>query len=374
MTDIDEKIAAAGIESTLAGNAGGSHVAVRGPADQVVTVEQVVGSESDAEDTSAAVVCWLFRAAAAPSQFGLEQLPEIVADDGNLAWVDLCNVSEGKMHDIAGLLQFTEIESGIVLSGWRRPRLQASNGRFLTSVTVATLTPETLQVTAHQLDLFVSNNLVLSAHRTPLPFSARILARARQSPDLVRLDSAFMLYIILDELLAYYEDLHDELGAEIEEMEERALTDTSDEFLSDLIHFKRYVTALARLVAHHLQVFSAFRRPDFKFVSGAEISEYYRDLEERLLRLLGALETAQDSVNGAFDIYVSHMSHRTNQIIKVLTIVSTILLPTSVIVSFFSTSFQRMPFYSIGGFVVMLVLIVAVSGGILFAFRRQGWL
>ena len=103
---------------------------------------------------------------------------------------------------------------------------------------------------------------------------------------------------------------------------------------------------------------------------------YYRDLQERLRKLGDDLLAAKDDTNGTFDIYVSHMSHRTNNIIRVLTIVSTVLLPASVILGVFGTSnLQHVSFLtSTGGFVLMVVSVLAVSLGTLYLFRRQGWL
>ena len=159
-------------------------------------------------------------------------------------------------------------------------------------------------------------------------------------------------------------------------MEERALRDISDSFLEELLHFKRYVFAVAQLADQHRPVFAALLSPDFGWVTGAGVEDYYRDLEDRLKNLREVLLGAKDATNSAFDIYVSHMSHRTNNIMRVLTIVSTVLLPASVILGFFSASnVQTVPFLtSAGGFVLMIVSILAVSLSALYIFHRQGWL
>jgi magnesium transporter len=182
-----------------------------------------------------------------------------------------------------------------------------------------------------------------------------------------------MLYIVLDELLAYYEHLAELVQEEIEKVEERALTDTSKEFLADLIHFKRYAFALSQVAAQHREVFIAFLRPDFGWVSGDEVEVYYRDLERRLASLHDVMLAAREAVNGAFDIYVSHMSHRTNHVIKVLTMVSAILFSLSVVIGLFSTSIQGLPFYRPVDFLILLALMVVISAAILFTFHRNRW-
>ncbi len=187
-----------------------------------------------------------------------------------------------------------------------------------------------------------------------------------------------MLYIALDELLSYYEELNRRVQAQIEHMEERAPRDTSDRFLEDLVRFKRYAFALSQLADQHRDVVAAFLRPDFHWVSGAEVEEYFDDLQARLTRLLDLLLAARDAVNGSFEIYVSHMAHRTNQVIRLLTIVSVVLFTASIIVSIFGTTISATIHSSVLatpiGLLLMLACMVVVSGGALWIFGRRGWL
>jgi magnesium transporter len=229
-------------------------------------------------------------------------------------------------------------------------------------------------VLASELDLFVGRNYLVSVHKRPLPFSKRVLARAVQNPSLLKLDSAFLLSIVLDELLAHFDDLTEGLENEIEAIEERALSDSSDAFLTDLLKLKRFVFAVYRLASQHRPVLEAFLRPDFPLVGGDVIEPYFRDLDSRLGRLIDGLEAAKDGVNDAFDVYVSQVSRRTNDIMRVLAIVSTLLLPATVILGFFGTNFESPRLSTPIGFIMMMILIVMVTVGILLLFHRWGWL
>jgi magnesium transporter len=157
-------------------------------------------------------------------------------------------------------------------------------------------------------------------------------------------------------------------------MEVRALTDSSDALLEDLLHLKRFVFAVYRLAGQHRATLEAFLRPDFPLVGGDVVEPYFRDLDERLGRLLDALEAAKESINGTFDLYVSQVAHRTNDIMKVLTIVSVTLLPASVILGFFGTYFESPRINTTAGFIVMISLIMLTTVGSLFLFARRGWI
>ena len=258
---------------------------------------------------------------------------------------------------------------GATLAPWHRPRLVAHPAHAYVSVTVAAMDPTARRVEARQLDLFVGRNYLVSAHKLPLPFVDGVRSRARHNPELIRLDSAYLLYVILDELLGYVEKLTEHLGDEIEAMEERALRDTSDDFLEDLLRLKRYVFAVARLTEQHRAVFAAFRRPDWRFGTD-DVRPYYETLQARLERLEDVLGAAKDSVNGAFDIFVSHMAHRTNAVMKVLTVVSTVLLLATLIAAIFGSSFEGLPLVGPAGIGAMLAALALSTTLVPLAFRR----
>lgn len=343
-------------------------------AEDVVQIDGEAARSAQDKPAPTTLTTWLFRPGQEARGFDLQELPQIVAQDENIAWLDLEGYSEEEFRHVAELLRLPQRGVRTALAAWQRPSLDSAGELFWVTATVAHVDPEARKVRASQLDLFVGRNFLLSSHKLGLPFGERVLGRARRSPELVQLDSAYMLYIMLDELLHYYEGLTENVDDEIEQMEERALTDTSDAFLNDLLHLKRYIFALSRLVEQHRTVFAAFRRPDFGFLSNDEVKPYYRDLEERLGALIGMLTPAKDAVNGTFDIYVSHVSHRTNNIMKILTVVSTVTVPASIILGFFGTSFQGVPLYDAREFWIMVSSILVTTLAVLFAFRRKGWI
>lgn len=341
---------------------------------EVVDAEGASPAGSGSGAPLASAVVWLFRPDREPAAVTPDELPALVQVDANFVWVDLPAYSAADLQALAGLLTLHRKAVRQSLSPWQRPRLTVFEGHFFTSATVPRLDPAAFRIQAGQLDLFVGPNYLVSAHKQPLPFADHLQARALASPELVRLDAAFMLYVVLDELFAYYELLNEHLQGEIERMEERALRDTSDRFLEDLTHFKRYVFALAQLAEQHRALVAAYLRPDFPWVSGAEVEDYFEDLDDRLRRLLDILAGNRETVNGAFEIYVSQTTHRTNALIRVLTMASTVLFSSAVIIAIFGASIQGLATNEPSSFVLMVVCIVAAALATVWAFRRRGWI
>jgi len=315
----------------------------------------------------------LFHKGDQPTEIDRSEIAKVVRDDDCFVWIDLSDYAES---DLTGLIDDLRLDSAGVraaLAGWQRPRMDVFGNHFYISVTIPRVDPEQRKVQAGQLDLFVGRNFLVSAHKRPLPFAETAFSRAWQQPQLLRLDSAYLLSILLGELLGHYESLTEGLEDEIEAMEERALRDTSDYFLEDLLELKRYVFALGRLTGQHREVFGAFLRPEFPFVASEEMRPYFRDLEARLDRLLDQLTTDKDAIHGASDLYVSQVGHRSTRVMQLLTVVSTVFLPAALILEFFSTGFEFRSMYSGLGFFAMIVTVLLVSGTLLTMFYRRGW-
>jgi len=333
---------------------------------------QVEGHTDRPESGSLQV--WLVRADEELQPVEVESIAELVRADENFVWIDLSEFAVGDLERLAERLSIDRRAPHAAISPWQRPQVDVYHDHFFVSTTVARIDAERFQVMASELDLVIGRNFLLSVHKRPLPFAEDIKGRASQNPELVRLDSAYMLYIVLDELLEHYEGMVETLEDRIEALEERALRNDSETFLEDLVQLKRLVFALGRIVDQHAEVFATFLRPDFAFISGDEVASYFRDLENRFHRLLDRCDGLREAVRGAFDIYVSHVSHRTNQVMKVLTVVSTMLLPAAIILSFFGTSFEGLPLYSETAFWVMIGSIALVITLALLVFRRWGWI
>lgn len=351
----------------------GSTRDVPGPLEDVVKVEGAVEEDAASGQNEGRARALSFSPDGVPTAIDLEDVAQLITRDENFVWIDLCHAPRA-LHRVADALHFSRLEREAALSTWQRPTLHVQGDRFFVAATLSHSDLRERRLVAARLSLFVGRNFLLSVHQDELPFDDSLLARVRLNPDLPRLDSAYMLYILLDGLLEHYEDQADDMDEQIEHMELQALLEADDAFLGELLRLKRYAYALNRLAEQHRQVFEAFMRADFPFIAGDEVSGYFHNLDGRLYRLLENLAGAKESVNGAFDIYVSRVSHQTNQVIRVLTIISALLLPMTVILSFFGTGFRSQGYlYSQTAFVVMVCLLLGVTGVLLFLFRQRGW-
>ncbi|HEY8738821.1 MAG TPA: magnesium transporter CorA family protein [Candidatus Dormibacteraeota bacterium] len=340
-------------------------------AESIASAEGRAPKGSGAGKTKAQVHTWLFNGRDPGSDFELSTLPRLITNSKNLAWVDVCRYSEDELRDLAQLLGLHSIGVDAALAPWQRPRVDTFADSFFLTVTVVKPAPGKLTVEVGELDLFVGENFLLTLHKEELPFLESIAERVYRSPDLVRYHTAYVVYIVLDEMLDFYQNLFEDLEEWIEHIEEHALTDNSDTFLGDLLRLKRYVFLIGRLAEQNRVVFSAITRPDFQFISGPDLEPYFRDLQQRLEQTVERLFAARDAVNSAFDIYVSQMSHRTNNTMKLLAVVSTVLLPATLITGIFGTNFAVPLLHSEAALALMVGALLIVPVAVVIALRAN---
>ena len=159
-------------------------------------------------------------------------------------------------------------------------------------------------------------------------------------------------------------------------MEELALRFRSEQnMLERLVLLRRRASQIRRALAPHREVFAALARPDFQTLSGSRSSALFRALSDRLERALETVDGARELIIGAFDIFATQTTQRTNHTIKLLTLFSVVLMPASVITGLMGMSFHA-HIYETGdrGFWTVVLGTVLIAGTTLFLARRNRWI
>ena len=202
--------------------------------------------------------------------------------------------------------------------------------------------------------------------------SQEALARARRdgSDD----KPARLLYLILDTIVDLYFPAIDTFDDQIDVLEDRVVADPNPEVLQSVFAIKRQLVELRRVLVGtrdatlHLQ-----RDPDS--IIDAEQQPFVRDIYDHLVRLLDSVETQRDLVNNSLDIYLSSVANRTNEVMKVLTVLGTIVLPVLAISSVYGMNLKGLPFEDSPHGAQYVSLVAAISTAALLLFlRKRRWL
>ena len=198
------------------------------------------------------------------------------------------------------------------------------------------------------------------------------------SPRLLQKGIAWLAHAVLDRAVDRYLPVIDQLDAEIEQLEvdvlEKAGTPKGKKVLAQILGFKRTLQALRRMSIHQREILLRLSRGDFGEIP-ADAIPFYRDVYDHFLRINDIAEGYRDLVTSALDAYLSVQSNRMNEVMKTLTLISTIMLPLTFIAGVYGMNFDNMPeLHWSWGYPFALLLMAGVGTGILLYFRHKGWI
>ena len=318
------------------------------------------------------IAVWSFREGTGMQRSSVAELSAGLLDEGIVTWVDVTGAG-GSLDALTHQLDLRGSGNrSTTRAAGPRPSLEALSDHALARVIVPRLAGQSLTLT--EVEVVVTDRFLISRHEQPLPFGDRLDERAAQHPNLIAEDSAYLLFILLDEWLHEVETVTEELDEQIEDMEERAIVDTSRSFLKDIVALKELGFDLYQAIDRHHAVFDATLNPDFPFVAGATVENHYRDLSQRFERRVAALSDGRAAINNAINIFSSSTAQRTNRIITLLTIISTVLMPMTAIFAFYGTNFEEPPLFTMRQFVLMWAVVLTTTVPIVVMLVRRGWL
>jgi magnesium transporter len=225
----------------------------------------------------------------------------------------------------------------------------------------------------HEVHAFLGERYLITVHEKPIQSLSTVWQRCAGDPGLGRRGADFVYYLVADGLIDMNFPLLDQMADEIEDLEDRVLGAPRRTDLQHIFALKRALVQIRKLVSPQRDVFGLLAKR-----GGGTVSEktafYFRDLYDHLVRITESVETSRDLLGNALDAYLTMISNRTNDIMKRLTILSSIFMPLTFVTGFFGQNFQHLPFGSDALMYAMIIACITLPAGMLFWFYRSRWI
>ncbi len=230
-------------------------------------------------------------------------------------------------------------------------------------------------IVSDQVSIILGPNYVISFQERDLEVFAPLRDRLEMGKGRLRKSGAdYLVYALLDAIVDNYFVVLEKLGERIEEMEEKLVAAPTPAVLQSIHSLKRDMIFLRKSIWPLREVIAALEKGDSALIR--EPSRIYlRDVYDHTIQVIDTLETFRDMISGMLDIYLSSVSNRLNEVMKVLTIIATIFIPLTFIVGLYGMNFKFMPEleWRWGYPAVMLVMLV-IALGMLVYFRKKKWI
>jgi magnesium transporter len=309
----------------------------------------------------------------------IDMLRSALADPAGLLWADIQvtdNDRDGAiLHQV---FRFHPLSVEDCLSPQVDPAKIDDHGDYIFVVVQALREyhPD-CELEAVEAEFYLGPNYVVSCHREGLVAIEHFQARCESDESVLRHSADWLLHSLLDALVDEYVPCVDAMDATLDDLEEQVLRRADSSTPQHIVLLRRNMLRLRRAILPMRDIMNRLSRGEFPKLIHEETAIYYRDVYDHLVRIDYLIEALRDLADGALNTYLSVVSNRLNEIMKVLTAAATIFLPLTLISSIYGTNFVSggvwPPFESKWGFGALIGFMVAITVGLLAYFRYRRW-
>lgn len=231
------------------------------------------------------------------------------------------------------------------------------------------------EVEDEQVSLILGENYLISFLESGSSIFLPVKKRLTNSSSRIRIGgSDYLCYSLIDCIVDHYFEILEQVDQNLENLEEEIAQSPNGKTLIKIQRIKRQITQLRKSVWPMREVINHFRRIETSLIKDST-KLYIQDVYDHTIQAIDTIESFRDIVSGMFDIYLSNINLRMNEIMKVLTIVSTIFVPLTFVASIYGMNFEHMPelHYKWGYPIVLIVMLFAALIMLVF-FRKKRWI
>jgi magnesium transporter len=313
--------------------------------------------------------------------FTRDDLPDLLADQSNVVWVDLQGECDEHLENAKDILlnvfSFHRLSVEDCVETRNQPKVEAFENYFyfiVHGIKPGETGPSNFAT--KELDGYLGSNFVVTFHVERFRSIKSVKRKIRSSTFICQRGAAFLLHHILDELIDLYMPIVDDFDEAINELEDRVfdMKRGDNALLGKIMDLRRSVARMRRICARQLDVLYRISHGEFPQIP-ENILPFYRDVHDHLVRITDISEGYRDLVSSLFDIHFSVVATKTNDVMKTLAVVSAIILPLSLIAGIYGMNFDNMPeLKSEHGYWLTLGAMALITVTLLIYFWRRGWI
>jgi magnesium transporter len=293
---------------------------------------------------------------------------------GATLWVDLMGPGEAERRLLSDVFGFHPLSVEDAVSALQFPKIETYPGYLYVVLHGIDANPKQTNFATRDVDFFLGRNYLVTVHETQSRSISAISDVCGRHEHILKEGPVSLMHRIVDRMIDHYQPMFEEIESRIGRLEEQSFT--GQERLSrQVMKLKRDVAAMRRVLVPQRDAIGRLARREFPTISD-ELTYRFRDVYDHVVRLSEEAILFQDRVTGIFEVNLSTVSYRLNQVMKLLTVMSTIFLPLTVLTGMWGMNIPlphfpggpEVQFWWVTG--IMIALIAAM----LTVFRRNKWI
>lgn len=311
---------------------------------------------------------------------GIADFDAIFADPEAVLWVDMVNPDDRESFVLTHDFHFHPlaiedvIEEEDAISELPRSKIDDYKNYIYVEFSIADYIGREEGIRLQEVHLFLTKNTVVTVRDENHKIFNYLQHRALRDERLMSRGAEFLFHALLDVMVDNYNSILEFFEKEVDEIEEDVLSEPDEETVKKIFTLRRDIYHLKRIVLPQKEMLGQISRGQFSRIS-ERAALYFRDIFDHLTRIIELSESHRDTLISALEVYFSNVSTKTNQIIKILTIFTVILMPPTFLVGMWGMNFAYMPELQWKyGYIVFWVIIVIIAAVMIVFFKRKKWI
>jgi magnesium transporter len=302
------------------------------------------------------------------------QMMHALQDKDAVLWVDLEDPSEFESDTLVEIFNFHPLAVEDCTSDLSQPKVDDYE-EYLFLVMHAVSVKSEGELATTELDVFLGKNYVVTFHKNPVKSAEQVRDSVQKKPEIFMGHGPDLLvHALLDHLVDNYTPVLDQYDQRIEQIEEEMFNSPSKDYLAMVLQIKRDIFQLRRIVAPQRDTVNYLTRNPTAFIKPKHMM-YFRDVYDHLFRVYGTVEGFHELIPSILQVYFSHSSHNLNEVMKRMTVLATLTMPSIIIAGIYGMNFQHMPELQWGyGYYASLALMAVISLGMLVWMKFKKWI
>jgi len=300
----------------------------------------------------------------------LEDVPK-----SKIRWINVSGLSNVTLiEDIGQQFKLHPLILEDILNPNQRPKYEYYEDFIFIVIKTVLISDKSNIIENEQISFILGADYVISFQEQESDIFQPIIQRIKQKKGRIRaMGPDYLLYTLVDVITDNYFIILENLGEIIEDIEEELISDPKSETLQLIYNLKKKTIDIRKLIWPMREIVYKLQREDSKLIK-KELQIYLRDINDHIFRITDVLENYREILFGMLDMYLSSISYKMNDIMKVLTIISTIFIPLSFLAGFYGMNFQFMPEFSNPfAYPILIVVMIAIALVMFYFFKRKKW-
>ena len=297
---------------------------------------------------------------------------------GNITWINIVNATEQETEYLAKHYPFHPLDLDDCLSRIQRPKIDEYREYLFLVFHFPVFNKETRVITASQLSVFIGENYLITLHKGELKPLVKLFKECQIEDEsrekYLGQGTGFLLYRIIDRLVDYCFPLLSKILDNIEEAENAIFSENKRDTVKEISLLRRDIISFRRIIWPMRAVVGSME-PKVRRFMNRDMQVYFGDLVDHVDKIWDALDECKEIIEGLSDTHDSLATNRTNEVIRIVTVIATVLLPITVVASVWGMNIP-LPFQnsSLPPLLYVSFIMIVIISGMLYFFRRRRWI